>query len=87
MFPSRKHKMPPPLTFFQILPSLNSCVIQRISAEMCTVTVSTLFAYCGDSISDCGFVSLGLITNRGLVEQVPAHFTSVFIPVGTTEHK
>ena len=32
-------------------------------------------------------VSLGLITNRGSVEQVPAHFTSVFIPVGTTDHK
>ena len=32
-------------------------------------------------------VSLGLITNRGLVEQVPFHFTSVIIPVGTTEHK
>ena len=30
-------------------------------------------------------VSVGLVTNRGLVEQVPSHFNS--IPVGTTEHK
>ena len=30
-------------------------------------------------------VSVGLVTNRGLVEQVPSHFNS--IPVGTMEHK
>ena len=38
-------------------------------------------------VQNRGIVSLGLITNRGLVEQVPAHFTSVFIHVGKTEHK
>ena len=32
-----------------------------------------------------GYVSVGLVTNRGLVEQVPSHFNT--IPVGTTEHK
>ena len=33
------------------------------------------------------FVSVGLLTNRGLVGPAPTHFTSVSIPVGTTEHK
>ena len=32
MFSSRKHKMPPPLTFFQILPSL--IALQRYVAHL-----------------------------------------------------
>ena len=32
-------------------------------------------------------VSVGLLTNRGLVGPAPIHFTSISIPVGATEHK
>ena len=71
---------PPVHSYLQNSINCNSCVTDGGKQTYMVIMVWVVWQiWC--------IVSLGLITNRGLVEQVTSHFTSSFIPVRATEHK
>ena len=89
-----------PLNFTKNYPRNQWFCVECCSVKILLGVVASVWSYqckywerssksegaCRSSIGGIN-VSVGLLTNRELVEQVPTHFTSVFIPVGTTEHK